>query len=149
MGYLSIEEAKLKMERYCAYQERSHYQVEKKLRDMGMIPEALDHIVLHLIRENFLNEERFAKAYVRGKFRQNKWGKVKIIQGLKQHRIHPKLIEKAILEIDEDEYNQTMIELIEKKRRQLKNAHLPKNQAKLANYLYQKGFRYSEFSKFL
>jgi regulatory protein len=135
------------MERYCAYQERSHYQVEQKLYGMGMIPEATDVIVLHLIQENFLNEERFAKAYVRGKFYQKKWGKLKIVQGLKQHRIHHKLIEKALQEIDEDDYQQTIRQLIEKQQKIKSDTFAGKQ--KIARYLKQKGYRFDEFNSLL
>ena len=148
MAYYSIDEVKQKMARYCAYQERSHYQVEKKLREMGMIPEAVDAIVLFLIKEGFLNEERFARAYVRGKFYQNRWGKQKIIQGLKQHQIHPNLITKALSEIDEVDYKQTIRELIEKKSRLLKGNSYQAKQ-KIARYLMQKGYRYEEFGDVL
>ncbi len=144
MSYISIDEAKQKMERYCAYQERSHQQVEKKLRDMGLIPEAIDHIVLHLLREGFLNEERFAKAYVRGKFYHNKWGKKKIVQGLKRHRIHPSLIDKALSEISFEDYRQTIVELVAKKKKSLAQPNSYQARQKIYRYLYQKGFAYSE-----
>jgi regulatory protein len=148
MTYKSIEEIKRQMERYCAYQERSHYQVEKKLRELNTAPEAIDHIVVHLIQENFLNEERFAKAYVRGKFYQKKWGKIKIIQGLRQHRIHQKLIDKSLLEISEDDYYQTLTELIKKKCKQLSGTSKQKK-SKLIRYLYQKGYNFSDYTDLL
>ncbi|MBO6881940.1 MAG: RecX family transcriptional regulator, partial [Winogradskyella sp.] len=72
--YYSVQEATAKMEHYCAYQERCHKEVVDKLKSMKMIPEAIDQIVGHLIQENYLNEERFAKAFARGKFQIKKWG---------------------------------------------------------------------------
>ncbi len=149
MAYYSIDEVKQKMARYCAYQERSHYQVEKKLREMGMIPEAIDAIMLFLIKENFLNEERFARAYVRGKFYQNRWGKQKIIQGLKQHQIHANLIATALTEIDEADYQTTIKELIEKKRRSLSDKATYQAKQKIIRYLVQKGYRFDEFGDIL
>ena len=149
MAYYSIDEVKQKMARYCAYQERSHYQVEKKLRELGMIPEAVDAIMLFLIKENFLNEERFARAYVRGKFYQNQWGKQKIILGLKQHQIHPNLIEKALTEIDEADYQTTIQELIEKKKRVLPDKTSYQAKQKIVRYLMQKGYRYDDFGNVL
>ena len=148
MAYYSIDEVKQKMARYCAYQERSHYQVEKKLREMGMIPEAVDAVMLFLIKENFLNEERFAHAYVRGKFYQKQWGKQKIIQGLKQHQIHLNLITKALSEIDETDYQKTIKNLIEKKSRQLPDKSY-QNKQKISRYLMQKGYKYDEFAGML
>jgi len=149
VAYLSIDEVKRKMEHYCAYQERSHYQVEKKLREMGMIPEAIDHIVLHLLQDNFLNEERFAHSYVRGKFYYKDWGKQKIIQGLKQHRIHNKLIEKALNEIKFDDYQKTIKKLITKKSKNFSQPLNFKDKQKVARYLLQKGYAYSDFSGIL
>ena len=149
MAYLSIDEVKRKMEHYCAYQERSHYQVEKKLRELGIIPEAIDHIVLHLLQENFLNEERFAYSYVRGKFYYKDWGKQKIIQGLKQHRIHNKLIEKALSEIEHDDYQKTLKKLIKKKSNNFSQPLNFKDKQKVVRYLLQKGYAYSDFSDIL
>jgi len=149
VAYLSIDEVKRKMEHYCAYQERSHYQVEKKLRELGIIPEAIDHIVLHLLQENFLNEERFAYSYVRGKFYYKDWGKQKIIQGLKQHRIHNKLIEKALSEIEHDDYQKTLKKLIKKKSNNFSQPLNFKDKQKVVRYLLQKGYAYSDFSDIL
>ena len=149
MAYFSIDEVKRKMEHYCAYQERSHYQVEKKLRELGIIPEAIDHIVLHLLEENFLNEERFARSYVRGKFHYKDWGKQKIIRGLKRHRIHNKLIEKALSEIAFDDYQKTVKKLIKKKSNNFSQPLNFKDKQKIVRYLLQKGYIYSDFSDIL
>ena len=74
----TIEEALAKLQKYCAYQDRCHKEVEQKLKQMRMIPEAIERIIVDLIQDNHLNEERFAKAYVRGKFNIKKWGKVQV-----------------------------------------------------------------------
>jgi len=74
----TIKEAQAKLESYCAYQERCHKEVNQKLRDMKIIPEAIEVIKLHLLEHNFLNETRFAQAFVRGKFNHKKWGKIRI-----------------------------------------------------------------------
>lgn len=147
--YFSVAEIQSKMEHYCAYQERSHFQVEKKLRELGMIPEAIDMIMLHLIEENFLNEERFAKSYVRGKFYQKQWGKIKIKRGLRQHSIHHNLIEKALAEIDFDDYIKTIEVLINKKNKQLLGKNLYQKKQKISCYLMQKGYTYTEFGDLL
>ncbi len=145
MAYQSIDDIKRRMERYCAYQERSHYQVEQKLYELGMIPEAVDAIVLHLLQENFLNEERFARAYVRGKFYYKDWGKQKIIKGLKQHRIHTNLITKALQEIDSGDYRQTIEKLITKKKHTIQHPGTYAGKQKIARYLMQKGYAFSDF----
>ncbi len=71
----TVEEATRALEHFCAYQERCHKEVKKKLTDLRMIPEAQDQITLHLLQHNFLNEERFSKAFARGKFKVEKMGK--------------------------------------------------------------------------
>ncbi|MDC1230189.1 RecX family transcriptional regulator, partial [bacterium] len=79
----TVDEAQKKLENYCAYQERCHKEVRSKLMEMRMIPQVVDTIIVHLITHNFLNEERFAKSFVRGKFRIKKWGKVRLVRELK------------------------------------------------------------------
>ena len=74
----TLEEATRRLERYCAYQERCHQEVVQKLKELGMIPEAIDQIVVHLIGEGFLNEGRFAMAFAWGKFNQKYWGRNRI-----------------------------------------------------------------------
>ena len=81
-----------KMKKYCSYQERSHADVNKKLYELQLDAELRDEITYELIQQNFLNEERFARAIVRGKFRMNDWGKIKIKQQLKQHHIDRKSV---------------------------------------------------------
>jgi regulatory protein len=83
----TIDEAIKKIESYCVYQDRCHKEVENKLREMGMIPIAANQIIGHLIQENYLNEERFARSYARGKFNIKKWGKKRIVNELKQRGI--------------------------------------------------------------
>jgi len=143
----SLDEARKKLEYYCAYQDRSHYEVEKKLKEMRMIPEARDVIMLHLIQEGFLNEERFAKSLVRGKFYYKNWGKRKIIQALKSHRIHDKLISTALEEIEPDDYKKTILKLIaQKKKDYSKEANPYKLKQKIFQFLLQKGYSFEEFN---
>ncbi len=142
----TIEEAKKKLEYYCIYRDRSHREVMQKLHEMNIIPEAIDQIILHLIKENFLNEERFARSFVRGKFYQKKWGKNKIRQALKRHDIHPNLIEKAFMEIDREDYQKTIQKLIKKKTSEYREMNPYKLKQKISNYLIQKGYGYQDFS---
>jgi len=145
----TVDEAKRKLEFYCAYQDRSHYEVEKKLREMRMIPDAIDNIVMHLMNENFLNEERFARSFARGKFKFKQWGKQKIIQGLKRQYIHQNLIDKALEEIDDQAYIITLKKLIDKKKREYNNKSGYELKQKISRYLNQKGYRYDEFADLL
>ncbi len=85
-----------KAEHYCAYQERSQQEVRDKLYEWGLYSNVVERVITELIAGNFLNEERFANAYTRGKFNQKGWGKNKIKQGLKFKRVSDPLIKKAL-----------------------------------------------------
>ncbi len=137
----TVNEIRDKFAKYCAYQDRCHWEVENKLREFNLIPEGKDEIIIYLIQQNFLNEERFAKSFVRGKFNQKNWGRIKIRIELKKRKIPPKLIEMALAEIDEKDYLETLKHLTEKKKRELKQEKESwKKKAKIRNYLLQKGF---------
>lgn len=139
--YFSIDEIRDKMAKYCEYQDRCHWEVEKKMREFILIPEVRDDILIYLIQNDFLNEERFVKSFVRGKFNQKKWGKVKIRVELKQRNIPSKLIDEGLKEIDESIYREVLQELFEKKLESLKSERDSfKKKGKLRNYLLQKGY---------
>ena len=136
----SIEEAKRKLEGYCAYQDRCHKEVAAKLREMRRIPEAIDQIVVHLIQENFLNEERFAQSFARGKFSIKKWGRNRIVSELKQRNISKYNIATALKEIDPEDYLKTLDALAEKRLAQITERNPQKRKKKLADYLLYRGW---------
>lgn len=136
----SVQEAQSRLEQYCSYQERCHNEVVQKLKSMHMIPEAIDLIVVHLLDHNFLNEERYAKTFVRGKFRIKKWGKYRITQELKQKGITKNLITSALKDISDSDYLDTFHELAEKKAASIKESNLQKRKKKLADYLLYRGW---------
>lgn len=136
----TVNEAKKKLEGYCAYQERCHKEVRTKLISMRMIPEAIDLITVHLIQNNYLNEERFAKAYVRGKFRIKKWGKNRLVRELKFRDISKYSIDTALKEIDLDDYYKTLDELIQKRINQVTEKNIYKKKKKVVDYLFYRGW---------
>ena len=101
---LSLNEVQKKLEHYCAYQERCHKEVNKKLRDIGVQRNTKDIILTKLIETDYLNETRFAKSFVRGKFRIKKWGKIRLIKELKIREISDWNIKNALKEISYEEY---------------------------------------------
>ncbi len=126
---------------YCSYQERSHNEVKEKLFGFGLTTNEVENIVAELISDDFLNEERFARAFARGKFNLKGWGKVKIRYELKQRRVSDYCIRKGLTEIDDEEYEKKIKKLFEEKLRQLKrekNAFIRKR--KLMDHLLQKGY---------
>jgi regulatory protein len=136
----TVDEATKILEGYCAYQERCHKEVEQKLYDLNMIPEAKEQIILHLLQHNFLNEERYSRAFVRGKFSIKKWGKVKIITGLKFKGISPYNINSGLQEINQEDYLKTLLVVAEKKIELIKEPNAYKKRTKLASFLISKGF---------
>lgn len=128
---------------YCAYRDRSQKEVEEKLLEMRMIPEAREQIIIKLMQEDFLNEERFARSFVRGKFRIKKWGRIRIKQELKLRDISSPIIKRAMTEIDEKQYVQILNELAEKKLNLLKEPNKLKRRKKLSDHLLQKGYEAS------
>ncbi len=134
------QEGLKKAEHYCAYQERSQQETRDKLYDWGLWPEAVENIISQLISSNFLNEERFAKAYSKGKFNQKGWGKIKIKQGLKFKQVPDVLIKKALATIDMDNYLQTLETIISKKAALTTEKDTYKRNYKLQQYAMGRGY---------
>lgn len=139
--YLTQEAALQKLQYYCAYQDRCHNEVRSKLISLGVYGDTLEQIITELIIEKFLDEERFARSYARGKFRIKKWGRLRIVRELKFRKVSAYCIKKALTEIEEDEYLATLELILDKKQAQ----YLQKNDAfvarqKTANYAGQRGY---------
>lgn len=129
-----------KAEHYCAYQERSQQEVRNKLYEWGLWSNEVEELISELIQTNFLNEERFTRAYVSGKFKIKKWGKVKIKRGLKLKRVPEKMIINALKGIDYDEYLNVILETAQKKAPLIKEKDPYKSKYRLITYLMGKGF---------
>ena len=113
---LTPDEAILKLESFCAYRERCPKEVRARLKELGMRGDDADQIFEVLQEDGFFNEERFALAYAGGKFRINHWGRVRIRMELRMRDIAPDIIEQALNSIDEAEYLNLLLLLLEKKR---------------------------------
>jgi regulatory protein len=136
----TVDEIKRKIEQFCVYQDRCHKEVEQKMRDYELIPEAREMILLSLMQDNFLNEERFAKSFARGKFRIKSWGKQRIIRELKFRDISTYNIKTALKEIDENEYLETIYRVTEKRSNSISETNSYKKKQKLIDFLMRKGF---------
>ena len=137
---LDKKTALAKAEHYCAYQERSQQEVRDKLYSYGLHSADVEELISELIQANFLNEERFARAYVLGKFRIKHWGRQKLKQGLKIKRVSDNLIKKALTQIGDEEYEQSLRLLIEKKDSLLKEKDPFKRKQKLMQHALSKGY---------
>lgn len=137
----TVDEIRELMGRYCAYQDRCHWEVERKLKSYSLIPQAEESILIWLIENDFVNEERFVRSFIRGKFNQKKWGRHKIRRELLMRQIPIKLIQIGMEEIDENTYREVLRELYEKKRDSLKSERESlKKKAKIRDFLLRKGF---------
>lgn len=139
----TVDEALSKLQKYCSYQDRCHKEVEQKLKELRMIPEASDQIIMTLINGNYLNEERFALAFVRGKFKIKKWGRHRLTSELKQRNISKYVIEKALKQISEAAYKATFERLAHKKAASITGVCAFKKKKKLADYLLYRGWESS------
>lgn len=142
-------EIKQKMVNYCVYQDRCHKEVEQKMWDFLLIPEAKDEILLYLMKENYLNEERFTRSYIRGKFYMKLWGRNKIRNHLKFKGVPEKLINASFDEIDDDDYEKTLEKLYLDYSGKIKGLQDYQKKSKTIKYLLSKGFEYESITSLI
>ncbi|CAA9197185.1 Regulatory protein RecX [Flavobacterium bizetiae] len=136
----TVKEAILKLEHFCAYQERCHAEVVSKLYSLKMSLDEIDFIVVQLIENNFLNESRFACSFARGKHRIKSWGKIRIINELKARHISSVNITLALKEISPEEYEITFEELSERCWRSTQEKNVLKKRKKFCDYMLRRGY---------
>lgn len=129
-----------KMQRYCAYQERCHSEVRQKLLALSVYGDLLEEIIAELIADNYLNEERFARTYTRGKFRSKAWGRVRIQQELKLRKVSEYCIRKGLEEIEEEDYQVALEKILHKKLEELRAEDSFTAHQKAAQYALRKGY---------
>jgi regulatory protein len=146
---VNFQNAKQVLENYCAYQERCSYEVYKKLSDFNLNEKQKNLIVIDLQKGNYFSDVRFCSAVVSGKFRMNKWGRLKIQAYLKQKNLPEALICNALNELDENEYFSTIGVLYERKSQEIKEKDTFKKHFKVVRYLLSKGFEYELIKEFV
>lgn len=137
---LTPTEALARIYKYCAYQERAHNEVKRRLYDYGLRSDEVDDILARLITEGFVNESRYARAFAGGKFRMKKWGKIKIENELKANGVSKNCIRQGLQEIDTREYARTLHTLLDKKLKQETERNPYKLKNKVARYAIGKGY---------
>ncbi|WP_114782263.1 regulatory protein RecX [Botryobacter ruber] len=125
---------------YCAYQERTQQEVRDKLYSYGLTPDEVEELIVRLSQEKFIDEERYAQAYVRGKYGLKKWGRRKIMQGLKAKGISDYCIKQGLKEIDPEVYEQNLLQLLEKKNATEKEKNPFARRQKITYFLLSKGY---------
>lgn len=129
-----------KLEQYCTYQERCFKEVEEKLFSLKATQSEKESILIHLIENNYINEERFAKSFVRGKHNYKNWGRNRIKNELKFRNITSKIIEIALQEINNENYIEKFNKLAEKNWDSIKEKKGQKKNKKFVDFLLRKGF---------
>ena len=134
------KEALIKAANFCAYQERTHKEVRNKLYELEVFGDKSEVIITWLIENNYLNEERFARLFAGSKFRQKKWGRIKIRQELKMRGVSDYCLKAGMSEINEDDYMVTLQEIIEKKSKDIKESNKLIIKQKLVKFALSRGF---------
>lgn len=137
---LSPDQVLDKMAKYCAYQERCVKDVTEKLKTFELTQKEKDEILDYLIDNRFVNNTRFAQAFVKGKINQSGWGLNKIRFHLMQKGIDKKIIDEALQTYDEEAYRQRLIDVLKIKAKTVKAENDFERNRKLAAYAMQKGF---------
>ena len=133
-------EVLVKAANFCAYQERTQQEVRKRLLELEVVGDEAEEIIVWLIENNYLNEERFARIFAGSKFRQKRWGRLKIRQELKMRGVSEYCLKAGMSEIDDEDYLQTLTDLLEKKAKEIKESNPLKRKQKLLSYALSKGF---------
>lgn len=134
----SFEEILAKMMRFCSYQERSEWEISQKVKEYGLASADTDQLLNILKEENFIDETRFATAFVRGKLKVKKWGIYKIKQGLIAKGVKPSIVSEALKTIDYELYLENLKGLFQQKAKTLGNSR--NERAKIYRYLLSKGY---------
>ena len=136
----TIQIAVERLKDYCALQDKCQWDVIQKMKEWGLLKISQNHILNLLIEEKFIDEERYSRAFCRGKFRIKKWGKIKITSELKKKYISEVCITKGLKEIKDSEYNKELDKQYQKKQATIKEKNHFIKKKKIATYLINKGY---------
>ncbi|MBC7446878.1 MAG: RecX family transcriptional regulator [Hymenobacteraceae bacterium] len=138
---MTYKQALVKAAAYCAYQERTQQQVRTKAAEWELEPNEVEELVAEMVTQKFVNEERYARSYVRGKYAARRWGRRLLVQGLREQKLSDYCIRAGMSEIDPDVYWENLLGLAAKKARSVAGeSHPMKRKAKVLAYLASKGY---------
>lgn len=140
---MTADEVLYKLAAKCSVSEQCLSDVEGKLAKYDLPEEEKTRILRHLVEEKYIDDRRYAEAYVRDKYRFNKWGRMKIAQGLRMKGIDREAIETALEAIDEQEYMNILRDLLKAKRKSTKGKSEYEINGKLARFATGRGFEYA------
>jgi regulatory protein len=136
----NIKTALTRAKNWCAFQEQCVWDINQRLIKLELSHSEINLVIEQLIKEGFLNEQRYADAYVSGKFRISKWGRIKIASGLRMKQIPEKMIASALNSIDLETYRDCLVKLLKKKEYELRKLPADKSRLKLTRFALQKGY---------
>jgi len=137
---ITKEEALKKAMRICSKQEKCKFDIKEKLFKLGLENKYITEVIEQLEIEHFINEDRYCEFYVKDKYKLSKWGRKKIVFSLKQKQIKDSIIQKSLLQIDQNLYEEIFKSELIKKYKTLKNSELAKQKAKLINFAQSRGY---------
>ena len=139
---MTADEVLYKLAAKCSVSEQCLSDIEAKLAKYDLTEEEKTRILRHLVEEKYIDDGRYAEAYVRDKYRFNKWGRIKIAQGLRMKGIDRETIDTAMEAIDEAEYFDILRGLIQSKRRSTKGKNDYEVNGKLIRFATGRGFEF-------
>lgn len=145
----SESQALSKIAAYCSKAERAEFDVIKKLRTWELEVTTVNNIIKRLKQENFLNDERYCRAFIKDKSQFNKWGKTKIKFELKKKCIPETIINDCIAELDEDTIESQLRIILTNKIKSIKAENEYERQTKLIRFALGRGFSFEEIKKVL
>ncbi|RMG21567.1 MAG: RecX family transcriptional regulator [Bacteroidetes bacterium] len=135
---------------YCAYQDRCTAEVRQKLLELGLPEDRLPQVLAHLETERYLDDERYTRSFVRGKFHHKKWGRHKIRHALRAKQLPAPLVETVLQEeIEEDAYRQSLQRLLAQKTAQWQKLPPHSRREKIQRFLLQKGYEWEEIRQLM
>lgn len=146
---MTADEILYKLAARCSTSEQCLSDIEAKLGRYDLTEEERTRILRHLVEEKYIDDRRYAEAFVRDKYRFNKWGRIKIAQGLRMKNIDSETISTALEAIDEEEYLEILGDLIKAKRKSTKGRSDYEVNAKLCRFATGRGFEYEAIKKCL
>lgn len=137
---MTEQEAYLQLAALCAQAEHCQQEMRDKMRRWELDEMVQNRIIARLVKERYIDDERYARAFVKDKIRYNKWGRRKVQQALWQKRIDSEIQQRVLDEIDEKEYLDVLRPLLKQKRKSIRAASDYELNQKLVRFALGRGF---------
>lgn len=149
MEQMSALEAFGRLTAFCAAGEHCLTEVRERLRRWNVAPDEAEALVRRLVEEQYINEERYCRAYINDKVRFARWGRLKIAQALRQKQIASSLYLPLLDELDEAIYSEQLRRLLEAKQREVKGRNAYERKVKLVRFALGRGYEMDEIRRFI